>query len=258
VTAAEVDGLAAHVMPAALHAARLLPVTLICPFLGGPAVAPVVKVALATALGAAAYAGAGAPSTLSGLHFVAGVAREAAFGAVLAFVATVPFEAARAGGRIVDTLRGATLGELHVAPLRQRESASGDLLSHWTVLVAASVGGDRLVLRALLGTFEAVPVGSAATVSVSLEPVLHAGAEVLACAVALGAPAAAGLLAAEVAIAVAARASPLLGVAAVGQPARAAVGVLAIGLPAALLAGKLTATVATSAGLVRLCGGGLP
>jgi type III secretory pathway component EscT len=253
----EVADLAAHAMPAALHAARLLPVTLICPFLGGPAVAPVVKVALATALGAAAYASTGSRSTLSGLDFVAGVAREAAFGAVLAFVATVPFEAARAGGRIVDTLRGATLGELHVAPLRQRESASGDLLSHWTLLVAASVGGDRLVLSALLGTFEAVPVGSAA-VAVNLESVLRAGAEILACAVALGAPAAAGLLAAEVAIAVAARASPLLGVASVAQPARAAVGVLAIGLPAALLAGKLTATVATSAGLLRLCGGGVP
>lgn len=255
-TAGEIQGLAAHVMPAALHAARLLPVTLLCPFLGGPAVPPLVKVALATALGAAAYAGVGTPSTLSGLEFFAGVGREAALGAVLAFVATVPFEAARAGGRIVDTLRGATLGDLHVAPLRQRESACGDLLSHWTLIVAASVGGDRLVLSALLGTFQAVPVGTA--VRLNLDSVLFAGAEVLACAVALGAPAAAGLLAAEVAIAVAARASPLLGVATVAQPARAAVGVLAIGLPAALLAGKLTAAVATSAGLVRLCAGGLP
>jgi type III secretory pathway component EscT len=255
VTSADVQWLASHVMPAALHAARLLPVALLCPFLGGPAVPPVVRVALATALGGAAYAASGTPASVDGLSFAATAVREVGFGVLLAFLATVPFEAARAGGRLVDTMRGATLGELHVAPLRQRESANGDLLSHWTIVLAASAGGDRLVMSALLGTFQAAPAGAPLS-SLSLEAVLVGGAETLACAVAVGAPAAAGLLAADLAVSAAARVSPLLGVPTVAQPARAAVGVLAVALPAALLAGKLTATVATSAALLRLCAGG--
>jgi type III secretory pathway component EscT len=257
VTSADVQALGAHVMPAALHVARLLPVTLVCPILGGPAVPPVVRIALASALGGAAYAAGGAAGSLSGLSFVVAAARELGFGAVLAFLATLPFEAARGGGRLVDTLRGATLGELHVAPLRQRESATGDLLSHWTIVLAASAGGDRLVVSALLGTFHAAPVG-APLPRAGFEAVLAGGAEILACAVALGAPAVAGLVAADLAVSAAAHLSPLLGVPSVAQPARAAAGLLAVALPAALVAGRLTATVATSAGLVRLCGGPTP
>lgn len=256
-TAAEVQALGAHVMPAALHVARLLPVTLVCPLLGGPAVPPVVRIALASALGGAAYAAAGVPGSMSGLAFVAAAARELGLGAILAFLATVPFEAARGGGRLVDTLRGATLCELHVAPLRQRESASGDLLAHWTIVLAASAGGDRLVVSALLGTFHAAPIG-APLARASLEAVLVGGAEILACALALGAPAVAGLVAADLAVTAAARLSPLLGAPSLAQPARAAAGVLAIALPAALVAGRMTSAVATSAGLVRLCGGVTP
>ena len=254
-TAAEVHSLGAHVAPAALHVARLLPVALLCPFLGGPAVPPIVRIGLATALGGAAYASGGTPAHLPGLAFVAGVLREVGLGVVLAFLATVPFEASRAGGRLVDTLRGATLGELHVAPLRQRESATGDLLSHWTIVLAASAGGSRLVVSALVGSFHAAPVGTPLS-RASLEVVLHGGAEILACAVALAAPAAAGLAAADLAVSAAARVSPLLGLPSVAQPARAAVGVLAVALPAALVAGKLTETVATSARLLQLVVGG--
>lgn len=256
-TAAEVQSVGSHVVPAALHCARLLPVAMLCPFLGGPAVPAIVRIALATALGAAAYAAGGTPGAIDGVAFAFAALREVAFGVVLAFVSTVPFEAARAGGRLVDTLRGATLGELHVAPMRQRESATGDLLSHWTVVLAASAGGDRLVVSALLGTFHAAPVG-APLASTGVEAVLTGGAEILACAVAIGAPAAAGLVAADLAVTAAARLSPLLGVPSIAQPARAAVGTLAVALPVALLAGKLTATVATSAGLVRLCSRGAP
>lgn len=257
-SAADLQSLAAHVMPAALHVARLLPVALFCPFLGGPAVPAIVRIALATSLGAAAYAASqGAPASMGGLAFVTTAAREVAFGAVLAFLSTIPFEAARAGGRFVDTMRGATLGELHVAPLRQRESATGDLLSHWAVVLAASAGGDRLVLSALLGTFHAAPIGARPTPA-SLEAVLVGGAEILACAASLGAPAAAGMLAADLAVSAAARVSPLLGVPSVAQPARAAAGVLAVAIPAALVAGKMTATVATAVGLVRHCAGAAP
>ena len=81
--------------------------------------------------------------------------------------------------------RGATLAELHVAPIRQRESASGDLLAQWVVVLAAWAGADRLLVRGLLGSFavarpRARPFAAGAAAS---ELVLRGAAELLSCAV---------------------------------------------------------------------------
>jgi type III secretion protein V len=138
---------------------RLLPAALLSPFLGGPAVPRPARLALAFGLGAAAACASGAAAP-AGAALLPAAVREMAFGVALGLCASLPLEAARAGGRLADTLRGATLAELHVAPLRQRESALGDLLAQWTPVLAASAGADRLLLSALLGTFRALPAGS--------------------------------------------------------------------------------------------------
>ncbi len=246
--------LAPHLGPraiaAALHACRLLPVALLCPFLGGPFVAPMVRVLLAAGLGVSAWASlGGSPFAGAPLAAAASAVAELALGTSLGVLALLPFEAARAGGRLVDTLRGSTLAELHVAPLRQRESATGDLLS-WTLLAsAASGGGDRLVVAALLATFRTAPVGAGLDPHLLLSSGLWGLGELLACALAVGAPAAAGLLAAELALALAARASPAV---ASGntQPARAALGLAAVALPAAALGGRLAQSLLLSVGAI--------
>jgi type III secretory pathway component EscT len=236
---------------AALHGLRLLPAALWCPFLGGPLVPGLVRLSLAFGLGACAWsAGGGASFTGCALDLLSAAARELALGTALGLLAAVPFEAARAGGRLVDTLRGATLTELHVAPLRQRESASGDLLVQWLVVLAANAGGDRLLVSALLETFRAVPAGDVVAPAVLLSAGIRGAAELLACAFALGAPAAAGVLAADLAVSIALRGSRLA-IACAAQPTRAALGLLALAVPAAAIAGRLTSAVALSAGLLR-------
>ncbi len=254
-----VSDLAPSILAAGLHGLRLLPVALLCPFLGGPLVPGIVRLALAFGLGASAWAAGGClPFTADGLAVLAGGARELGLGTALALVASMPFEAARAGGRLIDTLRGATLAELHVAALRQRESASGDLLAQALVVLAATAGGDRLVVHALLETFRAVPAGTAAH-SVGLLAMTGASAgELLSLALALGAPAAAGVLAADLALALAARLAPQLQASSAAQPARAAAGLLALALPAAALAGRMVSGVALSARLLGSLSGGQP
>jgi type III secretory pathway component EscT len=253
------EPLAPRAAAAALHGLRLLPAALLCPFMGGPLVPSLVRLALAFGLGACAWSGAGgAPFEGGEADLLGAAARELALGTALGLLAAVPFEAARAGGRLVDTLRGATLAELHVAPLRQRESATGDLLVQWMVVLAANAGGGRLVVSALLETFRAVPLGGVIAPSVLLETGLRGAAELLACALALGAPAAAGVLAADLAVSLASRAAPRLSIAPAAQPARAALGLLAVAVPAAALAGRLTSAVALSAGLLRSIASGRP
>jgi type III secretory pathway component EscT len=228
-----------------LGALRLLPVTLLSPFLGGPLAPPPVRIGLAIALGWAGRELAGAsaaPAEVTAL-VVAG-ARELALGSALAFAALVPVEAARAGGRLADTLRGATLSELHVAPVRQRESATGDLLAQWCVVLGAWTGGDRLLLHGLLATFVRLAPGAPFPPALLGDGGLRLASELLASALALAAPAAAAILGADLAVALAERLGPGLGVGGVTQPVRATLGLAAIALAAAAVGGRLAVLVA--------------
>jgi type III secretory pathway component EscT len=240
-----------------LAALRLLPVAMASPFLGGPLVPAVVRVALAIGFGAlgASYAAPGHPPP-TGLALVGAAVRELTLGTLLALLAAAPVEAARAAGRLADTLRGATLAELHVAPIRQRESALGDLLAHWVVVLAAWAGGDRLVVAGLVGTFAAIPPGRALVFDRARELALSAAAEVVSCAVAIGAPVAAGVLGADLALAAISRVAPQLGAVNAGQPARAALGLVALAAAASAISGRLVALAALAGGAPAALAGG--
>jgi type III secretory pathway component EscT len=244
---------------ALLCALRLAPVAMVSPFLGGPLVPPVVRLALAAGLGLAAALLVEVPSGLgAGLALTAAAAREVVLGTVLALLVAAPVEAARGAGRLADTFRGATLADLHVAPIRQRESAAGDLFAHWVVVLAAWAGGDRLILTGLLGTFGALPPGGPFPVAVGRELALRASAEMLACAAAIAAPVAAGVLGADLALAIVSRVSPQLGVVNAAQPARAALGLLALAAAASAAAGRLVSLTAFVGALPAHLTGGLP
>jgi len=250
-------GLAAAAL---LHALRLLPAAALSPFLGGPLVPPVVRLALGAGAGLAAFLlGGAAPVRADGLALLALGARELALGAALALLAAAPLEAARAAGRLADTARGATLAELHVAPLRQRETALGDLLVHQVTVLAALGGGARLVVRGLLLSFQAMPAGAPLLAAPWREVAACAAAATLAAAVAVAAPVVAGVLAADLAVAAVARVAPGLPVPELAQPARAALGLLAFAASAAAGAGRLVELVALSTGWsAALAGGGAP
>lgn len=242
-----------------LAALRLAPTAIVSPFLGGPLVPPLIRIALAAGFGIAG-ASLAAPTghVPAGLALVGAAGRELALGTVLALLAAAPVEAARAAGRLADTFRGATLAELHVAPVRQRESAVGDLLAQWVVVLAAWAGGDRLVVAGLIGSFGAIPPGASYSTAGAREVALHASAELLACAVAVGAPVAAGVLAADLALAVVSRVAPQVGALATAQPARAALGLLALAASASAAAGRLVSLVALPGSLLAKLAGGPP
>jgi type III secretory pathway component EscT len=242
-----------------LAALRLLPTAILSPFLGGPLVPPVVRIGLAVALGWAGLRVAAPPafSAQDLAPLLAAVARELSLGVALGVAASLPVEAARAGGRLVDTLRGATLSELHVAPIRQRESATGDLLAQWCVVLAAWGGGDRLIVQGLLSTFTSIPLGGALPPALLGAGGLRLAGELLSAALSLAAPAAAGIFAADLAIALVERFAPGLGTSGAAQPARAALGVAAVALAASAIGGRLVALVAFAGRAPVLFGAGV-
>ena len=233
---------------------RLLPVVALSPFLGGPLLPPAARAGLALALGAAVRTAVGGGSP-PGRPILAVAASELALGAALAFAASLPVEAARGAGRLVDTLRGATLGELHVPPIRQRETAVGDLLAQWTVALGAWAGADRLLVAALLDTFRTVPVGGALPGVLRLDAAASAAADLLPAALCLGAPAAAALLCADLALSAASRLAPRWSLLDAAPPLRAALGLAAVALPAAAIGGRLVELAALAGGLVNRMAG---
>ncbi len=243
--------LLAWLAPALLCSLRLVPVAMTSPFLGGPLAPAPVRLALALGLGAcvARLCAVAVPGGVVAFTVAAGV--ELAAGLVLALLVAVPVEAARAAGRLTDTLRGATLAELHVAPIRQRESASGDLLAQWVVVLAAWAGADRLLLRGLLGSFVDLPPGLPFRPEAAAEVALHGASALVASAVSLAAPAAAGVLAVDLVLGLAARASPSFTTAGAAPQARAAIGLALLALAASAGAGRLVALAALPAWAVE-------
>jgi len=223
-----------------LHALRFLPLAVTSPILGGPLAPPVVRMGLGAGVGLLAWALAGAPpAAAGGLLLVGPVARELALGAALAVVAAAPLDAARAAGRLADTLRGATLAELHVAPVRQRETALGDLLVQLTVALASAAGAGRLLVASVAGSFQALPAGAPLGAEPLVELALRCASSVFVTAVAIAAPAAAGVLAADLAVAAMARVAAGLQLPELAQPARASLGLAAVAAAAAAAAGRL-------------------
>ncbi|MGC3997862.1 MAG: flagellar biosynthetic protein FliR [Anaeromyxobacter sp.] len=239
---------------ALLHALRLLPLALTSPLLGGPLLPPAGRLGLAFGLGGVAAWLAAPPPPAS---WPAACATEAALGLGLAVLAAAPLEAARGAGRLVDTFRGATLAELHVAPLRQRESAAGDLLAQLVLVLAGWAGGERLLVGGLLGSFATLPAGAPFAGAGLREAVLASSAALLSSAVALSLPAAAGVLCADLALAGASRVAPQLGAVNAAQPLRATLGLLALAGVAATAGGRLAGLLLAPLQL-PLPAGGLP
>jgi type III secretory pathway component EscT len=239
-----------------LHALRLLPVAVLSPFLGGPLAPAPLRLLLAVGMGTAAWLLAGArPIAAEGTALAALALRELALGSGLAVVVAAPLEAARAAGRLADMARGATLAELHVAPLRQRETALGDLLVQQLIVLAALGGGLGLVIRGLLSSFAALPAGAPFAAMPVAELALRASSMALTAAVAVAAPAVAGVLAAELVVAAVLRVAPGLQLPELTQPARAWLGLLAMALAASAGAGRLMEQVGLAGDLpARLLG----
>ena len=143
----------------AIASMRVLPVTLLCPVLGGQLVPAPVRLAVAGTLGLALCPLAGdAPEGAYEVFVRCG--REAAVGLLVGMGAALPFDGARMGGRLIDLVRG-TSAEAALPVAGHRESATGDLLHQLLVSLALAGGALPVLVRALARSYALVPAGSA-------------------------------------------------------------------------------------------------
>lgn len=219
---AELGHLGPSVIAVALCATRLLPVAFLCPLLGGPAAPMPVRLGVVLSLSLFLHVAAGvappeaAPSTW-GLAALA--MKELAYGTSVGLVAALPFDAARMGGRFIDSFRG-TSAEASLPQVGTRESSTGDALYQLLVGLALTGAAMPRVLSGLLGGFGWVGLGAHVPMEAAALRVVSLAGSALATGLAIGAPVAAAVMAVDCFLGLASRAAPQLSLQEVGAPLR--------------------------------------
>jgi len=203
-----------------LVAARLAGVFLVAPVFGDRAVPVRLRVAMSLAVALAVAVRLGAPAAAGSLPaLLPAVAGEAAIGLAIGLAARLLLVGVELAALQLATQMGITLAEVF-DPFWAERGVLRRLFQVLAVVVFLSIGGHRALLAAVLGTFEGVPLATAAAPSqlVTLVTGLLAAGWLLALKVA--APALAALLIATVALALLQRAAVQCNVLSIGLPIR--------------------------------------
>jgi flagellar biosynthetic protein FliR len=228
-----------------LIAARIVPVFTLAPFFGGRLVPAPVRVGIAIAFSVLLLPTVGDPVTAAwavdpGPVLVATlIAKEILVGLALGFIASLPFFAVDAAGRLADVARGASQSQLLNPQTGERTTPLGDFGLQLAILIFLFLDGHLLVIQSLATSYEALPVLSHTTTGgwggVS-QVAITASAHMIAVAIGLAAPVLAATFLADLSLGLVNRVAPQVQVYFVGMPAKAIVGVFVFMIALAALA----------------------
>lgn len=233
-----------------LGGARVVPVALLVPALGGrhlPLRARVVLGWLLASLAwpaiAAQYDGAGLDRA-GPLIWILVAAREVAVGATVGFVVSLAFQAAAAAGNLGDVVRGAHAASV-LAPAQAVDwpSPLGALYALLATVIFLEIGGLGRVIGAVAESYAAIPLGLRDATMARMRgaglAVALGSARLLTAALALAAPLIVASLLADVALGALARVAPQLPIYFLGLPAKGLLGVGVVLLGLGALGGAL-------------------
>ena len=145
----------------ALLMARVLPVIILTPFLGGEAVPQEVKMGLGVMLGMVLYPVIIAQVReipISAILFIALMLKELFIGLTIAFIVGLVFDAANAAGVMMDTIGGTNQATLFVPQIGTQASLFANLNLQMTVVLFLSLGGHHIVIGALGDSLQSIPL----------------------------------------------------------------------------------------------------
>lgn len=141
--------------------ARVLPVVIFTPFLGGETVPQEVKIGLGLMLGLVLYPVLIAQVRdipVTALLFIALMLKELFLGLTIAFIVGMVFDAAQSAGNLIDTMSGTNQAQLHVPQIGQNASLFSNLQLQLSTVVFLSLGGHHLVIQALGESLVSIPL----------------------------------------------------------------------------------------------------
>lgn len=229
-----------HLWSVALCAARILPVAFICPMLGGRLAPSSVRLSLTLALALSIHlvGGVSVAPGLSAWTLTGMAVREMMFGVALGLIASLPFDAARMGGRFIDLFRG-TSAQAALPGIGTDEAATGNLLHQLVVAMAITAGALPIVIAALFHSFGVVPLGGAVLGQQAAWAVIRLVAGAFATGLAIGAPIAGVALACDCLVGLAAKAAPQMNLPEISTPLKILAGGAVIWLSLGIVSQRL-------------------
>jgi len=178
----------------ALLMARVLPVILVAPFIGGEIVPAQVKLGVGITFSLILYpfvAGTAIPP--GAISFVLLMLKEVFIGTTIALMASMAFDTARAAGTFVDTVSGANMATVFVPQIQQQATLYSDFKFQLTIVIFLMLNGHHVVIDALFMSFRDIPINAWPQFSHGFWPlfqlVIRMTADMLVVAIALAAPA---------------------------------------------------------------------
>ena len=204
----------------------------------------VCAVALAVGIAPIALAGQNVPIEVGSLLEL--MLKEILVGLAYAFALGALFAAVSTAGSFLDTLIGFSYGAL-VDPVTGNQSAvltQAYILVGILVLIA--IGGDQLMIKGLARSYDLVPLLDSPSLPAIAAGAQSAFAQVFLSAIELAAPVVLAIIITDAAFGMVSRVVPQLNVFAVGFPAKAAIGLLMIGVSLPFVGGWIANQVQLS------------
>lgn len=228
---------------------------LAAPLFGGGYAPPAVKIGLTVVLGAALAPAVPLPEGLGPAGLAAVLAREALIGLSLGFAVRVLVGGAEFAGQLAGFQLGFAYASLVDPQTGVRNGILSALYGSMAIVVFFGLDLHHDLLRALVRSFEVLPVGAGGVDAALPAVVMRLLGVVFLVGAQLAAPVVIVMLVAELALGLLARAAPTLNLMAQGFPVRLLVGLLALaamirvvpGVVASAVPGALELAVRTAA-----------
>lgn len=139
---------------------RIAPIVAIAPFLGAKLPGGV-KIGLAIALTVIFLPQAiGTSKGVFGfdLNFIAYGFKEVVLGAIMAFLASIPFYIAQGAGSLIDFMRGASSLQMQDPTMQTQSSPIGVLFNYVLIVVFFQIGAHFIFLDAVSESFRIIPI----------------------------------------------------------------------------------------------------
>lgn len=237
--------------------ARVSPMVLLLPFLGGSSLSAAVRTVVAGAIAVAilplAYTGPLDGLTMGMLLVI--LLKELLVGTCLGFLGAIAFHTLAMTGELVDQSRGVTMARILDPATGSEASPLASFHLQLAVVLFLLMGGHRAFLAAVAGSYEAIPL---AELPVSADGVrafalltARLVGSAFAAALMLAAPAISAIVLTDIAFGFLGRAAPQVGTYFMALPLRAAVGLAMVLLSLSLVFDEVSAVLLGAVELAR-------
>lgn len=224
--------------------ARTIPVVLLAPFMGSQMVPAEIKMGLAVCLAIVVWPmtreSLTAPLPIEALPVLFLMMKETMIGFCIGFATSHIFAAMEVAGRLIDTARGAAMGEVMLPSTRQRATVAGNLYQQLLLVFFVTLGGYRVFFNIYLDSFAKLPLNGGIDTTTGYGPLVayacQATADILYTGTILAAPAVAATFIVDIVFGILNRVAPQLNAYFLAMPVKAmgALALMLLGLPAVI------------------------